>query len=93
MVEEAKESSATRAFVLAKDFNLPQSESTAWLPQANIVNLETFDLDEFTGAFIYPETTLQKQQTFVRQPYCSKSRTTKRRIFIRTIGYLKVSWR
>lgn len=51
MVEEAKESSATRAFVLSKDFNLPQSESTAWLPQAHIVNLETFDLDEFTGAF------------------------------------------
>ncbi len=51
MVEEARESSGTRAFVLAKDFNLPQSESTAWLPQAHIVNLETFDLDEFTGAF------------------------------------------
>jgi len=51
MVEEAKTSSATRAFVLAKDFNLPQSASTAWLPQAHIVNLETFDLDEFTGAF------------------------------------------
>jgi len=51
MVEEAKTSSATRAFVLAKDFNLPQSASTAWLPQAHIVNLETFNLDEFTGAF------------------------------------------
>lgn len=51
MVEEAKESSATRAFVLAKDFNLPQSASTAWLPQSYIVNLETFDLKDFTGAF------------------------------------------
>ncbi|WP_265445087.1 terminase large subunit [Acetivibrio straminisolvens] len=51
MVEEAKESSATRAFVLSKDFNLPQSESTAWLPQSYIVNLETFDLKDFTGAF------------------------------------------
>lgn len=51
MVEEAKESSATRAFVLAKDFNLPQSASTAWLPHASIVNNEAFDLREFTGAF------------------------------------------
>lgn len=51
MVEEARESSATRAFVLAKDFNLPQSESTAWLPQSYIVNVETFDLKDFTGAF------------------------------------------
>jgi len=51
MVEEAKTSSATRAFVLAKDFNLPQSASTAWLPQSYIVNVETFDLKDFTGAF------------------------------------------
>jgi phage terminase large subunit-like protein len=51
MVEEARESSATRAFVLAKDFNLPQSSSTAWLPQSHIVNVETFDLKDFTGAF------------------------------------------
>lgn len=51
MVEEAKTSSATRAFVLAKDFNLPQSSSTAWLPQSYIVNVETFDLKDFTGAF------------------------------------------
>jgi len=51
MVEEARESSATRAFVLAKDFNLPQSASTAWLPHASIVNNEAFDLREFTGAF------------------------------------------
>lgn len=51
MVEEAKTSSATRAFVLAKDFNLPQSASAAWLPQSVIVNLETFSLEDFTGGF------------------------------------------
>ena len=51
MVDEAKESSATRAFVLAKDFNLPQSASTAWLPESKLVNLDTFDLKDFTGAF------------------------------------------
>ncbi len=51
MVEEAKTSSATKAFVLAKDFNLPQSASAAWLPQSVIINLETFDLKEFVGSF------------------------------------------
>jgi phage terminase large subunit-like protein len=51
MVAEAKESSATRAFVLAKDFNLPQSASSAWLQQSQIINLETFDLKDFVGSF------------------------------------------
>lgn len=51
MVEEAKESSATRAFVLAKDFNLPQSASSAWLPESKLVNLGTFSLEDFRGAF------------------------------------------
>lgn len=51
MVEEAKESSATRAFVLSKDFNLPQSASSAWLPESKLVNLGTFSLEDFRGAF------------------------------------------
>lgn len=51
MVAEAKESSATRAFVLSKDFNLPQSASSAWLEQSVIVNTDTFDLNDFAGAF------------------------------------------
>lgn len=51
MVEEAKESSATRAFVLAKDFNMPQSASTAWLEQTHIVVLDTFRLEDFAGSF------------------------------------------
>ncbi len=51
MVEEAKESSATRAFVLSKDFNLPQSASSAWLEQAHIVVLDVFRLEDFVGSF------------------------------------------
>jgi len=51
MVEEAKTSSATKAFILAKDFNLPQSVSSAWLSQSDITNLSTFDLKDFMGAF------------------------------------------
>ncbi len=51
MVEEAKTSSATKAFVLAKDFNLPQSASTAWLQLSDIINLDTFELADFAGSF------------------------------------------
>ena len=51
MVEEAKTNSGTRAFVLAKDFNIKQSNAQAWLQQAEIINLETFDLNEFIGGF------------------------------------------
>lgn len=51
MVEEAKTSSATKAFVLAKDFNLPQSASSAWLQQSQIIVLDTFKLEDFAGSF------------------------------------------
>lgn len=51
MVEEAKTSSATRAFVLSKDFNLPQSTSSAWLEEKHITVTDTFHLDDFTGGF------------------------------------------
>lgn len=51
MVEESKTNSATRAFVLAKDFNMPQSASVAWLPEAVIINTATFNIEDFIGAF------------------------------------------
>ncbi len=51
MVNEAKTNSATRAFVLAKDFNIKQSASVAWLQRADIINIETFDIADFAGGF------------------------------------------
>lgn len=51
MVEEAKTNSATRAFVLAKDFNIKQAGGAAWLQDAEIINPATFDLEEFRGAY------------------------------------------
>lgn len=51
MVEDAKTKSSTRAFVLAKDFNIKQGSAEAWLHQAEIINVEIFDLKDFTGAF------------------------------------------
>ena len=51
MIEEAKTNKATRVFVLAKDFNIKQNNAAAWLAADVIENKETFDLEEFRGAF------------------------------------------
>ena len=51
LVAEAKTNSSTRAFALAKDFNLKQSNAAAWLQQADSLNPETFDLKDFSGGF------------------------------------------
>lgn len=62
MIEEAKNSTATRAFVLAKDFNIKQNSAAAWLKEEDIINLETFELEQFRGFYYiggidYSETT------------------------------------
>ncbi len=51
MVEEAKTNSATRAYVLAKDFNIKQAGGAAWLQDAEIINPATFDIEDFRGAY------------------------------------------
>lgn len=51
MVEEAKTSTATRAFVLAKDFNLPAAAaSQAWLTPEIIDRPGKFDVEDMRGA-------------------------------------------
>lgn len=62
MVEEAKTNAGTKAFVLAKDFNIKQNSATAWLDISTIENPETFDPQElcgkrYIGALDYAETT------------------------------------
>lgn len=51
MVEEAKTNSATRAFVLAKDFNIKQAGGAAWLQDAEIINTATFKIEDFRGSY------------------------------------------
>lgn len=52
MVEEAKTSTATRIFVLAKDFNIKQSavSANAWLTEPEYWNEATFNIDSLRGA-------------------------------------------
>lgn len=48
-VDIAKSSKADRAFVLAKDFNLKQSNSEAWLMLEDYNYESSFDLNDFRG--------------------------------------------
>jgi phage terminase large subunit-like protein len=62
MVEEAKSSASTKAFVLAKDFNQKQNSATAWLTDEDINNPNSFDVNEFKnkyyiGSLDFAETT------------------------------------
>lgn len=62
MVEDAKLSASTRAFVLAKDFNIKQNSSSAWLTEDTITNTKTFDVETlrgqyYIGGFDFSETT------------------------------------
>ncbi|WDL98135.1 terminase large subunit [Alicyclobacillus sp. ALC3] len=50
-VELAKTNTETRAFVLAKDFNIKQNTASAWLMEHEYRNVETFNLEDFRGHF------------------------------------------
>ena len=50
-VETARHSGTDRAFILAKDFNIKQLSSNAWLEEKYIVCDATFDLADFSGCW------------------------------------------
>ena len=62
MVEEAKTNASTKAFVMAKDFNIKQNSSAAWLDMATINNTDTFNIEDlkeqyYVGSLDFAETT------------------------------------
>lgn len=50
-VEEARTNPSQRAFVLAKDFNIKQNSSAAWLDEATITNPATFEPEMLRGQY------------------------------------------
>jgi phage terminase large subunit-like protein len=60
MIDEAKSSKKMRVFVLSKDFNIKQNNATAWLTPDDIINEETFDIDEFRNCFAIGAVDLSK---------------------------------
>ncbi|MGG1673312.1 terminase large subunit [Paenibacillus sp. NRS-1783] len=51
MVDESRTNQEMRAFVLAKDFNVKQNNAAAWLMDQDIASEDTFDMEQFRGAF------------------------------------------
>lgn len=51
LVEEAKTNMQTRIMVLCKDFNIKQSNATAWLPPQIFINESTFEISDLRGYF------------------------------------------
>lgn len=51
MVAKAKEDPSFKPTVLVKDFNLPQSSATAWLPFEAIVNEDEADIDYLSHSY------------------------------------------
>lgn len=49
-IDLARQSSADRAFVLAKDFNIKQSNSAAWLMLEDYKYTASFDIEEFRNS-------------------------------------------
>ena len=50
-IRKAQRDKAERVFMLSKDFNIKSNNAAAWLLAEEIKNEETFDLEEFRGAF------------------------------------------
>lgn len=51
LISEAKSKSSTRAFMLAKDFNIKQSGAASWLQESEIINDATFNIADFAGSW------------------------------------------
>jgi len=51
MVQKAKDDPSFKPTVLVKDFNIPQSGSSTWLPFEWIVNESTYSMDEISHSY------------------------------------------
>lgn len=51
MVQKAKDDASFKPTVLVKDFNIPQSGSTTWLPFEWVVNESTYTMEEISHSY------------------------------------------
>ena len=51
MVQKAKDDPSFKPTVMVKDFNIPQSGSTTWLPFEYVVNEQTFDIGKVSHSY------------------------------------------
>ncbi len=51
MVQKAKDDPSFKPTVLVKDFNIPQSGSTTWLPFESVVNESTYTMEQISHSY------------------------------------------
>ena len=51
MVQKAKDDPSFKPTVMVKDFNIPQSGSTTWLPFESVVNESTFEMSKVSHSY------------------------------------------
>lgn len=74
MIEESRTSNSTRAFVLAKDFNIKMNNASAWLQESDIRNTLTYDMEELRdcigigGVDLSETTDLTCARVLIRKP-------------------------
>lgn len=51
MVQKAKDDPSFKPTVMVKDFNIPQSGSTTWLPFESVINEATFDMEKVSHSY------------------------------------------
>ena len=51
MVQKGKDDPSFKPTVLVKDFNIPQSSATSWLPFESIINESTFDMEKVAHSY------------------------------------------
>lgn len=49
--QNALESKQDRAFIFAKEFNIKQLSNLSWLDEEDIINVSTFNLEDFRGCY------------------------------------------
>lgn len=51
MVQKAKDDASFKPTVMVKDFNIPQSGSSTWLPFESVINEATFDMEKVRHSY------------------------------------------
>lgn len=76
LVDKARKSGAQRAFTLAKEFNIKQLSSNAWLEENISFATQRLIYPPFKIVGVSVALTLRKQTIFALAPFCLCDRTT-----------------
>jgi phage terminase large subunit-like protein len=82
MINDAKTDTSTKAFVLAKDFNIKQNNAQAWLQENDIKNDNRYDLEDLRGCFGIGGADLSETGDLTNAKVLIYNPNTRRKIFL-----------